>query len=66
MVLLATLLLIPCFFACIRRQRDISEKKWFWYFLLLFIPFIGNIVYIVVLCIMPSEDKQKKDKQIEI
>ena len=64
-VLLTILLLIPCFFACIRRQKDIDEKKWFLYFLLLLIPFIGNIVYIVVLFVMSSEKNKETIKQIE-
>ncbi len=64
MVVISVYLLIPCFCACLRRQRDIDEKKWFLYCLLLLIPFIGNIVYIVVLCSMPSE-KKETIKQIE-
>ena len=65
MMILQFLLLVTLFFACVRRQRDIDEKKWFLYFLLLLIPFIGNIVYIVVLFVLPTQKKQETDKQIE-
>ena len=60
MVLFSVFLLIPCFFACVRRQRDISEKNWFWYFFLLLIPFIGSFVYVAILCILPSENENNK------
>ena len=66
MVVIAIYLLIPCFCACVRRQRDISEKYWFLYFLLVLIPFIGNFIYIAVLCIVPSEKERKNNKQIEV
>ena len=59
MSIIYTCLLVPCFFSCIRRQRDISEKYWFLFFLLILIPFIGNFIHLVVLCIMPSERKKQ-------
>ncbi len=65
MVIIAIYLLVPCFCACVRRQRDISEKYWFWLFFLVLIPLIGNFIYVAVLCILPSEKGQKNNKQIE-
>ncbi len=65
LVLLASFILIPCFFACIRRQRDINEKKWYLFFLLFLIPVIGSFIYTILLCVLPGEN-ERKNKQTNI
>ena len=55
-VIVALLLIVPSFAVCVRRHHDTGRKGW--WVLLYFIPWIGTIALIIMLCQKSDEDNK--------
>lgn len=55
-VIVALLLIVPSFAVCVRRLHDTGRKGW--WVLLYFIPWIGTIALIIMLCQKSDEDNK--------
>ena len=55
-VIVALLLIVPSFAVCVRRLHDTGRKGWWG--LLYFIPWIGTIALIIMLCQKSDEDNK--------
>ena len=55
-VIVALLLIVPSYAVCVRRLHDTGRKGW--WVLLYFIPWIGTIALIIMLCLKSDEDNK--------
>ena len=55
-VIVALLLMLPTYAVCVRRLHDTGRTGW--WVLLYFIPWIGTIALIIMLCLKSDEDNK--------
>jgi uncharacterized membrane protein YhaH (DUF805 family) len=55
-VIMALLLMLPTYAVCVRRLHDTGRRGW--WVLLYFIPWIGTIALIIMLCQKSDEDNK--------
>ena len=55
-IIIALLIMVPTYAACVRRLHDTGRSGW-WIFLY-FIPYIGTIALIIILCFKSDEDNK--------
>jgi len=55
-VIIALLLMVPTYAVCVRRLHDTGRTGW--WLLLYFIPWIGTIALIIMLCLKSDEDNK--------
>ena len=55
-IIIALLIMVPTYAACVRRLHDTGRSGW-WIFLY-FIPYIGSIALIIILCFKSDEDNK--------
>ena len=55
-IIIALLIMVPTYAACVRRLHDTGRSGW-WIFLY-FIPYIGAIALLIILCMKSDEDNK--------
>ena len=55
-IIIGLLIMVPIYAACVRRLHDTGRSGW-WIFLY-FIPYIGTIALIIILCFKSDEDNK--------
>ena len=61
-VIIALLLMVPTYAVCVRRLHDTGRSGW--WILLYFIPYIGAIALLIMLCLKSDEDNKYGPKPL--
>ena len=61
-VIIALLLIVPTYAVCVRRLHDTGHTGW--WLLLYFIPWIGTIALVIMLCLKSDEDNKYGPKPL--
>lgn len=61
-VIIALLLMVPTYAVCVRRLHDTGRTGW--WLLLYFIPWIGAIALVIMLCLKSDEDNKYGPKPL--
>ena len=61
-VIIALLLMVPTYAVCVRRLHDTGRSGW--WILLYFIPYIGAIALVIMLCLKSDEDNKYGPKPL--